>query len=126
LIPQHLGSCAALTSFSCSRLRVPELQAKTPTPIVQSANTDAMSFSGRAVRMGGTLAFALAMPLPGPHIDGYLPMGIVATLAWADGADAAFWGLWSLLWAAYASVGWGLAVLLRRCIRSRGPRGPRD
>ena len=64
---------------------------------------------------------ALAMPWPGPHVDRYTALLLVAIKAPAAGVSPAFWGLWAVLWIAYA-VSWFVLLLLVRRLWCRGTK----
>lgn len=82
-----------------------------------SCRTDAsMSLIARCVF---ALCMPLAMPWPGPHMDRYTALLLVAVNAPAEGAGAAFWGLWAALWAAYAA-GWFILLSLARVLWRSG------
>lgn len=86
-----------------------------------------MSASARYVIVLGA---PLAMPWPGPHVDRYVALLTVLVNAFAEGADIAFWGLWVVLWLAYATAWLVLLSLVRnrpcpRHMPRTGDRGRR-
>lgn len=64
------------------------------------------------------LGAALAMPWPGPHVDVYVALLRILVNAYAEGADVAFWGLWVVLWIAYATAWLVLPGLVRMLWRT--------
>ena len=72
-----------------------------------------------------SLLIALLLPMPGPHIDSYIPL-IAVMLHAPSEADAAFWVPFAILVVIYTAVAFGLLTLfhwlLRRSGASRWPR----
>jgi hypothetical protein len=67
------------------------------------------------------LCAPLTMPWPGPHVDRYAALLLVAINAPAEGVSPAFWELWAVLWIAYA-VFWFVLLLLVRRLWCRGSK----
>jgi hypothetical protein len=69
-------------------------------------------------RLALALGIALLLPFPGPHVDGYLPIGGVLFRRDALGADAGFFVMAGVLIAVYTAVVFAVLLLVRK--RTRG------
>jgi len=68
-----------------------------------------MSRAGR--RLVLSVVAALLLPFPGPHVDGWLPMGAVLLNEDARNAPAAFFALAGGLMTAYTGLAFGVLSL---------------
>ncbi len=70
------------------------------------------------------VAGGLAVPFPGPHVERYVSLIVVAARA-PDDASHAFWLLFGLLWAGGALAICGLGVIGARVFRRFRPKSGR-
>jgi hypothetical protein len=60
--------------------------------------------TSRVSRLGLSVVAALLLPFPGPHVDGWIPMGFLLLKEVARNAPLAFFGLAGALLAIYAGL----------------------
>ena len=55
-----------------------------------------------------SVGVALLLPFPGPHVDGWLPLGRVALSRQALDAPAGFWLVFGCVWTVYTLISFGV------------------
>ena len=69
------------------------------------------------IRLVLAVGIALLLPFPGPHLDGYLPIGAVLFRRDAFDADAGFFVMAGVLITVYTAVVFALLLLVRKRTR---------
>jgi hypothetical protein len=72
---------------------------------------------GRVPWLAMSMVAALLLPFPGPHVDGWIPMGAVLLNEDARNAPLAFFVLAGGLLAAYTGLVFGALSLVRYLVR---------